>query len=225
RKVMEVLPAGVKQYVFISTCDVYERGTGKRLDETSKFEERDFGGEAGAYILGKVTLEKELLECAAKKGMHTTVIRPAVIYGPGNYAPREGIYFQWMSKAGQILVPEDADGWFQMVYVRDAAKILYASLLNEKAYDEAFNLCGETLTYQDFADALEKIQPGLQRVGVTVDLVNEKGIPLPFPMTKEESETYAGDKAHAFAGENGIEFTTLVEGLRESYADFLSQGE
>lgn len=225
QKVTDVLPAGVKQYIFVSTCDVYERGTGKRLDEASKFETRDFGGEAGAYILGKVALEKELLECAAKKGMHYTVIRPALIYGPGNYAPREGIYFQWMSKAGQILVPEDADGWFQFVYVKDAARMIRSCLLNENAYDEAFNLCGEPKTYQDLADALEKVQPGLQRIGVTSELVTEKGIPLPFPMAKAESETYANDKALAFARNQGIEFTTLEDGLKESYADFLSQGE
>ena len=42
--------------------DVYERGSGKILDENASFETRDFGGETGAYILGKVSLEAEIKE-------------------------------------------------------------------------------------------------------------------------------------------------------------------
>ena len=218
QKVMDVLPEGVKQYVFISTCDVYRRGTGKVLDETAEFEGRDFGGEAGAYILGKVALERELAECAAKRGMHYTSIRPAFIYGPDNYAPREEIFFQWISKAGQILFPEDADGWFQFVYVKDAAKCILACLLKQDFYDLGVNLCGERVTYESFAEALEKaVGMPITRIGVTVNDVTERGIPLPFPMTRQESESYDGSKMIKL----GVELTPLSEGLRESYAWFL----
>ena len=220
RKILDVLPEGVKQYVFISTCDVYRRGTGKLLGETAEFEERDFGGEAGAYILGKVELEKELAQLASEKGIHYTSIRPAFIYGPDNYAPREEIFFQWISKAGQILLPEDADGWFQFVYVKDAAKCILACLGNEDVYDGGLNLCGEKITYQSFGDALEKAAGmPITRIGVTVNDVVERGIPLPFPMTKLESESYDGSKALKL----GVGFTPLEEGLRESYAWFLGQ--
>ena len=61
--VLRALDYNVGQYIFISTCDVYVRGTGKILDESAPFEERDFGGEVGDYITGKVALEKELKEC------------------------------------------------------------------------------------------------------------------------------------------------------------------
>ena len=195
-KLMDVLPDGVKQYVLISTSDVYRRGSKQTLREDAEFETRDFGGEAGAYVLGKVQVEKELRELAGKRGIHFTSIRPAFIYGPYNYAPREGIYFQWIKRAGQILMPEDADGSFQMVYVKDVARVILACLLEEKAYDAAYNVCGETITYQAFADALEAATgTAPERVGVPIDVINEKGIPLPFPMTREESECYDGSKA------------------------------
>ena len=222
RKVMQILPQSVTQYIMISTCDVYYRGTGKELDETAALETRDFGGEAGAYISGKVALEKELREQAAERGMHITSVRPAFIYGPDNYAPREGIFFQWISKAGQVLFPMDADGSFQMVYVKDLARFLHQCLLNEKAYDEAFNVCGDPIDYERFVQALElAVGNRLERVELPVAVVQEKGIPLPFPLTKEESESYDASKARSL----GVRFTDLSEGLRESYQWFLSQEE
>lgn len=210
----------IRQYVFVSTCDVYRRGKGAVLSEDAALEERDFGGEAGAYICGKVALEKELLAVAREKEMHYTSIRPAFIYGPYNYAPREEIFFQWAAKAGQVLFPEDADGSFQMVYVKDLARFLLLCLGNEKAYDEAFNVCGAPIDYQAFLDALDDaLGSKLVRVGVPVQTVLEKGIPLPFPLTKAESECYDSAKARAL----DAEFTPLAEGLRESYAWFLSR--
>lgn len=212
----------ISQYLFVSTCDVYEHRTGRTLDEKGPFETRDFGGQEGVYITGKVALEKELMALSTEKGMHITSIRPAFIYGPGNYAPREGMFFEWVSKAGQVLFPEDADGTFQMVYVNDLAGFLRLCTGNEKAFDEAYNVCGEQHTYQSFLDALDMaVGAKITRVGVTVQTVLERGIPLPFPLTKVESEDYDASKSVTL----GFKNTPLSEGLRESYVWFLSQEE
>ncbi|MBR4731151.1 MAG: NAD-dependent epimerase/dehydratase family protein [Lachnospiraceae bacterium] len=229
RKVLEALAMGkstVRQYVFISTCDVYRRGTGTLLDENAPLEERDFGGAEGAYICGKVALEKELRQCAEATGndaemrMHYTSVRPAFIYGPGNYAPREGIFFEWVSKAGQILFPEDADGTFQMIYVKDLARCIYAYLGNEKFYDHAVNACGEKIDYQRFAEALEEaVGQRIEKVMIPVADVLARGIPLPFPLTKAESETYAGEEMEKL----GVEETSFTQGLRETYEWFKKQ--
>ncbi|MBP5263315.1 MAG: NAD-dependent epimerase/dehydratase family protein [Lachnospiraceae bacterium] len=221
RRIME-FGFPIRQYVFVSTCDVYEHRTGRIIDETAPYETRDFGGQEGAYISGKVALERELREEAAKRGIRFTSVRPAFIYGPGNYAPREGMFFEWVSKAGQVLFPEDADGTFQMVYVNDLARFLRLCTGNEKAFDEAFNVCGEQHTYQSFLDALDvAIGAKITRVGVTVQTILERGIPLPFPLTKAESEDYDASKSVKL----GFENTPLSEGLRESYIWFLSQEE
>jgi nucleoside-diphosphate-sugar epimerase len=131
------------RYVFISTCDVYRRGTGLVLGEDAPFESRDFGGEAGAYILGKAALEEELVRCCRelRPGVARTVIRPAFLYGPGNYAPRESLYFQWIRDAGKILSLTDSDGVFYMVYVEDAARAVLLCCETDEG-DRAYNLCG-----------------------------------------------------------------------------------
>lgn len=208
------LDGSFKQYIFVSTCDVYERGLQQNLDENAPFERRNFGGEAGDYIAGKVALEEELMKASEHYRVPYTSIRPAFIYGPDNYAPREGIYFHWISQAGQILHPVDATGQFQLVYVEDVAKALLNAIGNRKAFGKAYNLAPIQMeTYDSFADALAKsVDTAFERIPVTVDMVQEKGIMLPFPLTKEESNRYDGRKALELIES----YTELTEGLKKT---------
>lgn len=218
-QVFDALGDSISQYIFISTSDVYERGLNSVLDENAPFVTRDFGGEAGDYITGKVALEKELVECATRYGVSYTSIRPAFIYGPDNYAPREGIFFNWIVQAGQILFPEDADGEFQMVFVDDVAKAIFAAMRNENAYNKAFNLApNEHVTYESFAKALEEAVPvPFEKVPVTVEFVNSNQIPLPFPLTKAESNLYDGEKAIELIDS----YTDLAIGLKKCWDKYM----
>lgn len=208
-----------EQYIFISTCDVYERFTGQELDETSAFETREFPGEEGAYITGKVRLEEELVRVCKEKGGHYTSIRPAMIYGPGNYAPREGIYFNWIAKAAQILQPFNATGYFQLVYVEDVARAIFLVCGNKACYDVAYNVGGiELQSYYTFRNALIRAVPvKFHTVYMTVDEIAKKNIDLPFPLLEEESETYLGERIV----ELGLNYTDLQTGLRKSWNYFI----
>lgn len=212
--IFRLLGGSIKQYIFISTCDVYRRGLNSLLDENAPYESRNFGGEAGDYILGKVSLEKELVENAKMYNVMYTSLRPAFIYGPDNYAPREGIYFHWIKEAGQILHPIDSTGEFQLVYVGDVAKAILCSLGNPKAFDRAYNLAPFKMeTYETFSDALAEVfDIEFEKIPVSVQVISEKGIALPFPLTKEESNWYDGKKVLEL-----IEvYTDLTDGLRET---------
>lgn len=212
--VFSSLGAEFDQYIFISTSDVYERGLNRLLDEAAPLEERFFGGEAGAYISGKVALERELEECGARYGVKYTSIRPAFIYGPDNYAPRESMYFLWIEQAGQILHPVDATGIFQMVYVEDVALAILRSLGNPAVYNGAVNLAPPQMeTYDSFAGALKEcIEKPFELVEVTVSQALEKNLPLPFPLTREESNQYDGRKALQLIGQ----YTSLTEGMKKT---------
>lgn len=214
RSVFAALKGNFDQYIFISTCDVYMRGLGRMLDEKAVFETRDFGGETGQYILGKVALEMELKACAEEYEIAFTSIRPAFIYGPENYAPRESMYFHWIREAGQMIHPKDATGEFQMVYVEDVARAILAVIGKESAYGEAYNLAPlPMITYDDFADALAgAVTKPFSRVPVSVQTVYEKQIPLPFPLVREESNWYNGTKIQNLIGS----YTELTEGLRKT---------
>jgi nucleoside-diphosphate-sugar epimerase len=214
----------VKQYVFVSTVDVYSREDGDVVrNEDYPYETRHFAGPVGDYISGKVFLEQELKALAGKTGFKYTIIRPAVIYGPANYAERENMYFKWMVNAGQILSPVDATGYFQMVYVKDVAEIICSTLLNELSFDKAYNVCtNKKITYSDFVQVLKKVgktvlDKDIQDVEITTDTVLERQLPLPFPLFEEESFFYDGSRSK----ELGVKYMDLYEGLCESLRAYI----
>ena len=212
---MQNINSDADRYIFISTCDVYERGTGKLQNEDAPLEYRDFGGEAGAYISGKVALEKEIAHACERKGCDYTVLRPASIYGPGNYAPREGMYFHWIDNAGQIIHPADADGEFQLVFVKDVAQAIKLVLEKDAAKNQCYNVCSDIMyTYDSFASLLEKAtEKAFEKAEVTVADINAKGIPLPFPLTKAETNHYDGSKLNSL----GMKYTDDVTAMRNTY--------
>lgn len=221
RFLTEQLSGGIGRYVFVSTVDALARGTGRELDEAAPLEDREFPGETGAYISGKVALERELVSLHEETGLPFTIVRPAIIYGPGNYAPREGMYFHWIrgAKDGkpQIIHPADATGHFQMVYADDVARFLAEYALRGEAENEVFHLCGtKTYTYDSYAELLEHAT-GLviERVPMPVADLIARGIPLPFPYYAEESETYADTKSIKL----GFRYTSDILGMQESYQD------
>ena len=74
--VLRNIQGRIQQYVFISTLDVYERGRKAVKAEDTPLERRNFPGETGAYIAGKVALEEELREECDAKGTAYTALRP-----------------------------------------------------------------------------------------------------------------------------------------------------
>lgn len=239
-RVLRNMPGKVKQYIFISTVDVYERhGLSKQVAESlgresgreakgwkedsgswkkenAPLENRVFLGEAGSYIAGKTALEREVREECAAGHIHYTVLRPAVLYGPYNYAPRESAYIQLMIQNHILPHITDASGAFQFLYVKDAAEAVIKCLLNEAAYGQAYNLCqDEMMTYDLFFEELKKAADvELTEIAVTVEEARRQGIPLPFPVTEAETELYSNEKSKEALG---IRYTSISDGMARTY--------
>lgn len=217
---LEAFGGTVKQYIFISTADVYEKWTNKPITEDSPLETRHFGGENGEYIWQKLLLEKELTESCKGRSIAATCVRPAILYGPFNYAPRESVYVQMACAGVPILCPVGAAGRFQPVYVRDAANLLLALCGKEKAYGRAYNLAGDTVDYETFLEALVTASGGRAKLSKVPADSKELSAPdafLPFPLTKEETEFYDGSR---ILQETGISLIPLVEGLTKTWNVF-----
>ncbi len=223
RDTVENITGKIGQYVLISTVDVYERNPAVIKREDTPFEERDIAGEAGAYIAGKAALERELAEVCSARGIPYTSLRPAVLYGPYNYAPRESAYIGMLLQNHALPRFTDAQGKFQVVYVKDAAQAVLACLGNEKVYGQAYNLCqDEIITYDMFFDTLKRVaQPedleGLTEVPLTVEQAVAQGVPVPFPAVAEE--THLCDNAKG-KSELGLAYTDFEEGMRRTYKAF-----
>ncbi|MCR5421053.1 MAG: NAD-dependent epimerase/dehydratase family protein [Lachnospiraceae bacterium] len=209
----------LKKYIFISTVDVYKKGSGSCLTENAELEAVSTEDAQSEYISGKIALEEEIAEECMEYGIKPVSVRPSVIYGPGNYAPRESIYIEWIKNAGQILHPIDATGYWQMIYVSDAAKALVKLCeMSENKIETAYNFTSsDFMDYVKFEKALraayELKSPGekaYDMIEVQVEQVIKRGIPLPFVLTKEESECYSSKRYDAL----GINTTPVEKGLK-----------
>lgn len=221
--VIENITGSIGQYILISTVDVYERGSGFIKTEEHALEQRFFPGESGAYIAGKVALEKELQKMCGKRHIPYTILRPAILYGPYNYAPRESVYIQMMLRNHALPHFTDADGEFQFVYVKDAAHAVLRTIGNEKTYGQAYNLCQDDIvTYGIFFRTLREaaeseVTDGLQEIPISVEGAMQQQIPVPFPATAAETELCSNEKSKS---ELGMEYTDFKEGMRRTYRAF-----
>lgn len=225
--VLEHIAGRIGHYIFISTVDVYQRGLSGYKDESTLLETRRFPGEAGEYIMGKVALERELAQVCGQRDIPYTILRPAILYGPFNYAPRESVFIQLMVQQGLLPRITGADGRFQLIYVKDAAQAVIKCMGNDKAFGQSYNLCGdEVVTYDMLADALlkgagkikkDRKETPIRQLPMTVQEAEQQGLPLSFPVTEEETELCSNEKSKA---ELGMEYISLEEGMARTCQAF-----
>lgn len=203
------------RYIFISTVDVYKKGTSNFIDEESVLEDMQLIGDVGEYINGKVSLEKELIECCTAKNSEYISVRPGIIYGPANYAPRESMYFEWIKNDGRVIKPKDSTGTFQFIYVKDAV-LGIIKLCEMRDVYSSYNFCNkDDDTYESFHEALKQASIfDYEEISLELADILANEVMLPFPITKSESEHYCTKRFE----ELGIETTPLHEGLMKSFA-------
>lgn len=219
QRVLANMPVRPCQYIHISTVDVYRRGLEGCRTEEDPYEDRQLPGEAGAYIAGKVALERELRQVCGELGVAWTALRPGILYGPYNYAPRESAYIQMMVQQGVLPRITDADGRFQLVYVKDGAQAVLKCLMNPKAFGRAYNICrGEPETYGSLADVLMRVcDVPVRELPTTAEQARQRGVPLPFAVRAQETELYDNTRS---LQELGMTYTSLEEGMGRTYRAF-----
>lgn len=162
-----------KQYFFISSCAVYDTRTGKPCDEDSKKELPIW-----SYSVEKWRSEKLLMKLAEGYDTNITIIRPCITYGnsriPYGISPKYG--YHW-TLAARILAGKPIVRWNKgenrsnMTRVEDFAVGVVGLIGNTKAYNDAFNVCGEeTPTYNDVIDTMSTY---LGNKAVTIDIDKE----------------------------------------------------
>lgn len=215
------LRGGFGQYLFVSTCDVYDRATPGAKDEGASLLTSQPPCNAGEYMYHKMLLEGEVEHTCHAYGSPFTIVRPAFIYGPYNYAPRESYYIEKIVRGQPIPAPADADSAFQFVYVRDVCEAILLCCGHPRAADECFNLCGpEIMTYPGYLECLRTVS-GLPfpTYSVTVQDVMAQQIPLPFPLHKGESELFDGSK---ITRQLDFSYTPFQKGMELTWRAFQS---
>lgn len=221
KTVLNNISGKIKQYIFISTVDVYEHGNKLFKCEEAPYEEKNIEGESGQYIAGKISLEKELIFECQKRNIYYTILRPAILYGPFNYAPRESIYIQMLIQNHILPQIVNTTGKFQFAYIKDATEAIIKCLLNPCSFGQAYNICNNVLIdYDIFYNELRKAADiPFDTIPMTASQALVQNIPLPFPLTEDETELYSNRKSIA---ELDLKYTEFSEGIAKTYRAFKS---
>ncbi len=104
---------------------------------------RGLQGTGHEYGDGKYLIEEILFKAYRDEGFPATIVRPGVIFGPGNYVYREAFFFDRLLAGRHLVVPGDGSVIMQYGYVDDLAAMMLAVIGNERAMGEAYNHQGE----------------------------------------------------------------------------------
>lgn len=212
------LPCTFKKYIYISTADVLAPSCEMRREDSPLL--KTHGNDpVSTYTYNKMLLEKELADAAGKMGFSYTILRPAFIFGPYNYAPRESWYIHQIIKGTTIPHPVDADGSFQMVYVKDVARAILLCIGNIVSDDQTYLLSHpEVMDYDTFLKLLRSLTSlPVKTQLVTVAEVLSQRIPLPFPLTRDENARFDGSK---ITHELGFAYEDFRESMQKTWNAF-----
>lgn len=174
---IKALNMKASQYILLSTADVYSREIQGPKDESAPLQDHMGSCMAADYMWKKRNLETEAEQSCKELGIGLTVIRPAFIYGPFNYAPRESWFIEKIIKGQPILVPTDSDSEWNCVFVTDIARAICACIEKlDISAGQAYNLSGpEVITYKTFIETLREVSDRpFETYDVTVSEVLEK---------------------------------------------------
>lgn len=216
RSMLGNLTGSIGHYIFISTTTV--------CAETSDLPVRESAAKVDApqpelgqyadYGLNKWLAECELAELGRLNGIHYTILRPAIIYGRYNYAPRETYFFDLVASNRPMVIPEKNLPLFSFLWVEDLAGVILSCINRQNVFEEAFNLCGpELISYRKIAEVLEEISGRRITVQEMPPVeIDRRGIPLPFPL--DHHLIYSSEKIREAVHFN---FTSFGEGMRQTW--------
>ncbi len=158
------------QYFFISSCAVYDTRVGGELNEDSPKVLPMW-----SYSVEKWASEQRLALLASKTNCKYTIIRPCVTYGdtriPYGIYPPYGYHWTLCARileSKPIITWNKGENRCNMMRVEDFAIGVVGLIGNEKAYNEAFNICGDETP--SFKEVLSVVEEYFGKKAVTIDL-------------------------------------------------------
>jgi len=212
-----VLPAkNIKHYIFISTVSVYAPTKALPIKEgapTLTGPQPELGP-AADYGYQKILAEKTIAMQSRHNLIPFTCLRPSIIYGKYNYAPRESYFFDLVRKGQFAVIPDNDLPLFQFVSVWDAVRIIVLCIGNPDTYNKTFNLSAPDLvSYGRIVEILEVVSGRpLPKRFMPVAEIDKKRIPLPFPL--DNHLIYSGDLIQRMLG---FTYMPLIDGMQMTY--------
>ncbi len=207
-----------EHYLFVSSSSVCDVPPSEKKTEESPVLVSGDGTRDGEYAYKKALLEAELRSACRDTGTAYTVLRPAFIYGPYNYAERESWFIRQIVENRPLPNPVQATARFQFVYVGDVAEAILLCLADPRSRDRIFHLAGpEVLDYPAFFRALEACSDRPVRYeDVTARDIVSRCIPMPYPVFRDD--LCSGER---ITERLGFRYRPFAEGLARTWKAFL----
>lgn len=217
RNVVLALPHGsVGHYIFISTASVYAptRSLPIRENDLKLTGPQPELGPAAGYGFQKWLAEQTVSTHARQLGFPCTCLRPSIIYGAYNYAPREKYFFDLIDQNQIVILPDNPLALFQFVSVWDVAEIIRRCMGNPDTFGKVFNLSAEELiSYQRLVEVLETItERTIPTRTMPVSEIEARRIPLPFPL--DDHLIYSGELVCQTLD---FHYTSFTAGMQKTY--------
>jgi len=154
--------AGVKRFLFASSCSLYGAGGADFLDETAAF------NPVTAYGESKVLVERDV-STLADASFSPVYLRNATAYGVSRRLRADIVVNNLVGHAfttGKVLLQSDGTPWRPLVHLQDIAQAFVAALVapREAIHDQAFNVgrTGENFRIRQVAEMVAEVVPGCE---------------------------------------------------------------
>jgi nucleoside-diphosphate-sugar epimerase len=154
--------AGVRRFLFSSSCSLYGAGAGALLDEEAAMRPVTPYGES------KVLVEKELSHLASAS-FSPVYLRNATAYGVSRRLRADVVVNNLVGHAyttGKVLLQSDGTPWRPLVHVQDIVQAFLACLHVpiDAIHDQAFNVgrSSENFQIRDVASLVAEVVPGCE---------------------------------------------------------------